>query len=356
MTALPGKPAANATPDNGTGMDKLLASSPGARLQRAREAASLSVTEAADALHLSPGVVKALEADDFRSLPNATFVKGYMRSYARLLGIPGEELVRTYESITGTNKPQPVTPIEAPRTGPRFAGPIRFGVLGVLVLAAVWYFWPAASEEEPAQPAEAHSSGLEEVVTVAEEAPQDWSGADLEQAAIDSAEPSPHDLPGDAGADNQWVDVEPVVASTPVTSGPASAVVPEPFESVPSEAVAGASAPSASTAAELPPSERALPSGAGSVAPAAPGAYDPAGAEGHVTMHFTGDCWVEVRDGAGTLIYSNLKRNGESLTVKGMPPLEAKLGNGNVVSLSYNDQPVSFHIPPHNVVRVRLGD
>ncbi|MEE2731158.1 MAG: RodZ family helix-turn-helix domain-containing protein [Pseudomonadota bacterium] len=356
MTALPGKPAANATPDNGTGMDKLLASSPGARLQRAREAARLSVTEAADALHLSPGVVKALEADDFRSLPNATFVKGYMRSYARLLGIPGEELVRTYESITGTNKPQPVTPIEAPRTGARFAGPIRLSVLCILVLAAVWYFWPAASEEEPAQPGLAQSSGPEVVVIEADEAPQDWSGADLEQAAIGSAEPSPHDLPGDTGVDSQWVDAEPVVTATPVTPGSAPAVVPEPFESVPAESVPGASAAAASAPAELPPTARALPSGAESVATAAPGTYDPAGADGHVTMNFTGDCWVEVRDGAGALIYSNLKRNGESLTVKGTPPLEAKLGNGNVVSLSYNDQPVSFHIPPHNVVRVRLGD
>ena len=337
MTALPGKPAANATPDNGNGMDKLLATSPGARLQRAREAAKLSVNEAADSLHLSPGVVKALEADDFRSLPNATFVKGYLRSYSRLLGIPGEELVRTYESITGSNKPQPVTPIEAPRTAPKFATPVRFGVLLMVVLAIVWFFWPS-NEDAPVALDEAA-----ELSVPANESSQALSDPELEQVAIDSAEPSPQEP-------DIEVPEEEMVA-------PLQEVAPEPeSEAEPLEPTSAADPvvgePLLSQAPEPIPAQEQL-----TVEPPAnePEA-SPLGINGMVSMTFTGDCWVEVRDGTGELIYSNLKRNGESLTVKGVPPLEAKLGNGNVVSLSYNGQPVSFHIPPHNVVRVRLGE
>lgn len=342
MTALPGKPAANATPDNGSGMDKLLATSPGARLQRAREAAKLSVNEAADSLHLSPGVVKALEADDFRSLPNATFVKGYLRSYSRLLGIPGEELVRTYESITGSNKPQPVTPIEAPRTAPKFATPIRFGLLLVIVLVVVWFFWPSTEEavvddDEPAT-----------LSAPAEESAREFSDPELEQVAIDSAEPSPEESGSDVEVPNDDVvapiqgvapepefeePAEPVSAAEPVVSEPILSQAPEPMPAQDQFAVESTSAPVLNESDS-----------------------SPLAIEGMVSMSFTGDCWVEVRDGTGELIYSNLKRNGESLTVKGVPPLEAKLGNGNVVSLNYNGQPVSFHIPPHNVVRVRLGE
>ena len=336
MTALPGKPAANATPDNGSGVDKLLATSPGARLQRAREAAKLSVNDVADSLHLSPGVVKALEADDFRSLPNATFVKGYLRSYARLLGIQGEELVRTYESITGSNKPQPVTPIEVPRTGARFANTLKLGLLGIIiVVVAAWILWP--SSETPVSPVESAQVAVPETVS---DRDSELSEPQLEQVAIDSTEPSPDDeLLDETSSDFTQADgSDPVPSDLPaadeVGEEPES-VTPEPPAPV-VEAVAEPTAPrDAETIQQSPAAD--LP-------------------KGEVAMNFTGDCWVEIRDGNGDLIYSNLRRNGETMSVSGVPPLEAKLGNGNVVSLSYNGQPVSFNVPPHNVVRVRLGE
>lgn len=346
MTALPGKPAANATPDNGSGMEKLLATSPGARLQRARNAAKLSVSEVADALHLSPGVVKALEADDFCSLPNATFVKGYLRSYSRLLGIPGEELVRTYESITGSNKPQPLTPIEAPRTAPKFATPVRFGLLAVVIVIGVWFFWPSADESNSTDSV-VNSVASDSETTGDSGAEESMSEPELEQVAIDSAEPVPEE--------DETVDRE----SAETTEAPAPQVepaVPEP-EYLP--AVPVAEDPPESAAAEAAIKEVAStpePSFAEVPLQSEPSVDQSAALQGHVSMAFTGDCWVEVRDGNGELIYSNLRRNGETLSVKGVPPLEAKLGNGNVVSLSYNGQPVSFRIPPHNVVRVRLGE
>ncbi|MCK5791088.1 MAG: helix-turn-helix domain-containing protein [Ketobacter sp.] len=343
MTALPGKPAANASPDNGSGVDKLLASSPGARLQRAREAANLTVNEAADALHLSPGVVKALEADDYRALPNATFVKGYLRSYSRLLGIGGEELVRSYEAITGSGKPQPVQPIETPRTAPRFATPLRFGLLGLVVVMVAYLLWPASGEPEAVAPlAEDAAAPQGEAVietTPAVDAeseapvtPPDQPAADsldtevsleLEREALVSSEPMPEEAEA-AEAEN----IEPVIDPDTPAPEPDAAEVMQP--------ALQAAADLASDAA-LPDSQVTAP-------------------QGQISMAFTGDCWVEIRDASGALIYSNLRRNGESLSITGEPPLEAKLGNGNVVSVRYNGQPVSFRVPPHNVVRVRLGE
>ena len=332
MTALPGKPAANATPDNGSGVDKLLAASPGARLQRAREAAQLTVKEAADALHLSPGVVKALEADDYRVLPNATFVKGYLRSYSRLLGIAGEELVRSYESITGSSKPQSVQPIETPRTAPRFATPLRFGVLGlVVVLVGVFLLWPDASEPEV--------SDVEEAVTAEQTTEEALSNVEVKDLPPVYQEASDLYVPPDLERE--------AVAS------------PEPLPAETKEAVSD-SLPEPAAAVEAPQAESVFAassvSEAASVPEEAPVLSAPESPQGLVSMSFTGDCWVEIRDATGELIYSNLRRNGESLSIEGVPPLEAKLGNGNVVAVSYNGQPVSFRIPPHNVVRVRLGE
>lgn len=66
---------------------------PGATLQAAREARQLSVSEVADQLKLSSAVVTALEANDWDRLPAQVFVRGYIRAYARLMGLDDEELL-----------------------------------------------------------------------------------------------------------------------------------------------------------------------------------------------------------------------------------------------------------------------
>jgi len=66
---------------------------PGGALQAARQARKLSVSQVADRLRLSSAVVMALEANDWERLPAPVFVRGYVRAYARLIGLPAEELL-----------------------------------------------------------------------------------------------------------------------------------------------------------------------------------------------------------------------------------------------------------------------
>lgn len=345
MTALPGKPAANATPANESGVESLLVSSPGARLQKGREAAKLSVVQAAEALHLSAGVVKALEADDYRALPNATFVKGYIRSYARLVGIGGEELVRSYEAITGCGQPKPVQPVQAPRTSPRFGAPALLSVAVVVLLLGVVVFWPSAKDDAPVAVAVDEPAAVveqsQDAVTVLED--------DLEALAQGSQEP---DLESDpelaaAEADNAAAAVTEDASEVITEESVTPSVELEPEASLPQPVLVSNSEPILSESVATQPLAQS---------PVVTDTEMAGPADGMLSMAFTGDCWVEVRDGSGELIYSNIKRHGDTLTLKGVPPFEAKLGNGNVVSLSYNGQPVSFHIPSHNVVRVRLGE
>lgn len=74
---------------------------PGAALQAAREARQLSVPEVADQLKLSSAVVTALEANDWDRLPAQVFVRGYVRAYARLMGLDDEELLDSERGATG---------------------------------------------------------------------------------------------------------------------------------------------------------------------------------------------------------------------------------------------------------------
>ena len=66
---------------------------PGNVLRAKREEYEWSVDAVAEALHLSTTSVKAIEADRYEDLPGATYVMGYWRSYARLLGIDIEDTI-----------------------------------------------------------------------------------------------------------------------------------------------------------------------------------------------------------------------------------------------------------------------
>lgn len=68
----------------------------GALLARAREARGLSLQDVADATRISVRYLEAIEADRFTDLPSATFVKGYVRELARLLGLDPEAVVAGY--------------------------------------------------------------------------------------------------------------------------------------------------------------------------------------------------------------------------------------------------------------------
>ena len=59
----------------------------------AREAAGLSIDAVAQQLKLAPRQVKALEEDDFAQLPGRTFIRGFMRNYARLVRLDPEALL-----------------------------------------------------------------------------------------------------------------------------------------------------------------------------------------------------------------------------------------------------------------------
>lgn len=73
---------------------------PGAWLRRLREQKSLSVEHIADRLFLNIDVVTALEEGDYASLPPPIFVRGYIRSYAKLLEVPSsDQLVQVYNSL-----------------------------------------------------------------------------------------------------------------------------------------------------------------------------------------------------------------------------------------------------------------
>src|SRR6202049_3895771 len=80
-------------PTDVDGLPVAASAGPGARLKATREAAGLSLDQVAQQLKLAPRQVRALEEEDFAQLPGRTFARGFVRNYARLLNLDGEDLL-----------------------------------------------------------------------------------------------------------------------------------------------------------------------------------------------------------------------------------------------------------------------
>ena len=65
----------------------------GKTLREAREQLGLSVNEVANRIKFAPRQIESLEADDYARLPEAAFVRGFVRSYARLLELDPARLL-----------------------------------------------------------------------------------------------------------------------------------------------------------------------------------------------------------------------------------------------------------------------
>lgn len=79
---------------------------PGAYLRQAREAAKMSIADVASQIHLTAKYIQAMENDDYSKAPNRVFVRGYLRSYAKLLNLPIDEVLSAYDKL-GLTEPEP---------------------------------------------------------------------------------------------------------------------------------------------------------------------------------------------------------------------------------------------------------
>jgi cytoskeleton protein RodZ len=116
------------------GMNATTAPDVGAVLKRAREQQGLSVQEVADALHLRPSIVSAIEKNSFTELPGITFLKGYVKSYARLLKLSETDTLAHLQQVLEHEDAQ--TASNALPSGSSKAKTLTMSLLLMLVLLA----------------------------------------------------------------------------------------------------------------------------------------------------------------------------------------------------------------------------
>ncbi len=79
----------------------------GEKLRQAREERGISISEVAEQTRISPHYLELIELDDYRTLPGGIFNKGFVKSYAKYVGIDEVEALQDYSRIISTQTGEP---------------------------------------------------------------------------------------------------------------------------------------------------------------------------------------------------------------------------------------------------------
>lgn len=323
---------------------------PGELLRTAREKSGLSKGDVATRLRMAVRQIDALEKADYNSLPSGTFLRGFVRNYAKVVqadSVKAIQLLEQTHSIAAVSKP---TAIVLPNQdikiniGPReIASPkVRIAmVAGVMLLlaGAVWYWWEFIRPNlaEGGRP-KSGTANTTDVVAAAEVTPP--VTLTTEPASI-----MPTPLPDGAGpmaivSDLVAIDV---AANAPKESGglPSKASVLQPMTTPIS--------PTAQATASVAPNLKSKTAPSAAIA-TAPIAAPRAAGTGMLGFTFSGDSWVEVTDSTGKTILSRRYKAGDVDEVVGRVPFSVVVGKAGVTRMAYNGKEVN--LAPHTKLSV----
>ncbi|PCJ17379.1 MAG: hypothetical protein COB04_08870 [Gammaproteobacteria bacterium] len=276
--------------------------SPGTMLREAREALGWSIGDVAERLYLTRSKVTSLEHDDFRRPSEVTFIRGYMRSYANLVGLSGDDVAQAFNQLHLSNGKSSLNP--------QYLGGMSTDVDGVLVGVSVKHqaHWGDAKVRWFT-----YGVGLMLVLMVIFNWEQiEYNGfmdIGFERIAVERVD-------GSLIVEN-LSDLNSSLPPLHLLQGGLSDLLDQNLP--PSQAEAEAQ----NYPEELPQYER-LVEGQG------------------IFMSFSGECWVSVKDHEDQVIFASIKNAGETLDISGIGPFKVLLGNAPVVELKYNGRAVNL--------------
>lgn len=133
----------------------------GGALRRAREKRGTSLGEISRELCLKEDTLRALESRQYSALPKVPYCYGFVRTYARALGLDGEEMVRRFKAEIGDKPATGKLNVPQPLRASRLPGRAAITVSLFVAAAAYggWYLYTAEPDTiiVPATTADAHA-------------------------------------------------------------------------------------------------------------------------------------------------------------------------------------------------------
>jgi cytoskeleton protein RodZ len=291
---------------------------PGEFLRDARRKLGMEPENVAQMLRLSAQQIIAIEADDFDSLPEPTYVRGYLRSYSQLLNVDPEEVIRTYNQAIGGWKTATYSGLATEKQASSNDKMVRFATMGViglvLGLAVVWWLGQEDTIESVPAPTEVAVAPTE---------------ADEPEVKLDL--PAPELAPA-MPAETSAVPVTPVVKE----AKQAETVAP-----VVEEKATKPEAPKTPAVVPVMPKQE-VTTAPKPVSSPPPEINIPAGTRSRLVLRTQGTTWVDIRDANDNKLLYESVAAGREIAIEGESPIQVFFGNADAVSLEFNGADYNF--------------
>jgi cytoskeleton protein RodZ len=381
--------------------------SAGQLLRQAREQQNLTLAQVAQQLNLSRSLIDDLEQDQVDAKLSSTFVRGYLRSYAKLLKIPAQQVLDAYSSNSkGLHQVPSLTRSFSKRTAKeatenRFMW-VTYFVIAVFVVLLVLGFWQSrfggsgSGSALPMAQTDETMLASEEVKPVNAQPYQQTEQPEAQQNPIPVTQLEHSTTATDAPALTTAPQTS-LNADVPTVIQPQSqAVVTPPAATVPQATTDTNSATTNADAVTLPVqttpqlqqsvpavtapvqngSQTSVPvtNDVPAVATADTATVQPttqtttsateipaaaavdASANATINLSLSAECWVDVVDATGKRLVFGSRQAGEQLNLRGVAPIKVLLGNAAAATLNFNGEAIDLSgYPTGRVARLTLG-
>lgn len=290
---------------------------PGRLIRQAREQAKLSIEDLGAQIKLARGTLDALERDDFATLSEPVYVRGYYRKLSKVLPVSEAELLSAYEALVAPRLPSP--PSKLLLAGEQDLADGRSGglklVIGVVLtglLIGLLAYWGSQRT----------AGGIADAVTPIQSAPVAPPAESLSAPPAPGAEP----LAAPPEGSNQPASL---TLAPSLSQAPGAVTAPAP------DAALVATPPQPAPAAEVP---------------------RPVLGRAEVQLQFNATSWTRIEDATGKSLLSGVIQAGDRQTISGEAPFSIFLGNAPGVVIQFNGKSVdmSQHTKGNNTARFTL--
>ncbi|MBJ7539186.1 RodZ domain-containing protein [Marinomonas transparens] len=316
-------------PENTTSVEKI---NVGERLKAKRIELGFDERRVANELKITIEQVRALEANNFSYFRSVTFSRGFLKSYCRLLELDAAEIINAFDNEQMAVEPT-IKPINKVNRQTHLGDPIiiviSVVIVAVLIFLAFW--WPATSIDGVTTVAKHDVVEVTEPAATATEAgpPEALEAPIVDSVSSETNASASEEL---VSTPKSILEIETATAEAPqVTSSTNDVVTGLSAETKAIFEDAGVNVDDVVRATEEAETKGVV------LAPQEPAYGD------DIVIAFDADCWSEIRDSTGKILYSGVKSAGTRLELTGIAPYRVVLGFAKgVSSLQYKGKAFDF--------------
>lgn len=271
----------------------------GSVLKKAREKRGMSANDVAEDLLISVDIIKAIDNSQADALPALTFTQGYIRSYARLLGLSADDIITEYVLMAPNSKqvltPHSVLPAQK-SSADSFMKFISFSFIVIAIIVLVVWLYKTDFQN--------YSKISDEIAAFNTpkntQSQQQLSAEETEVVIINEAQDS-LDV-NDAVVEAKSLELDVQSAALIEAEVEVEVEVKSVTESTPINAMA----------------------------------------EDEMILSALGESWCEIQDSTGKRMFYQLLNRGQEVKLLGVAPFTVFLGNAPKVRVEVNNKIVNF--------------